>query len=512
MFNENSLDETTGGNVIKVVTAKEMARIEKLAYADGFSEEAFMNKAGEGVAELVQRCIAQGHLKPHILLLCGSGNNAGDVYVAGAILREGGFHVHALSCAPYEKSSPLCQLQSRRFVKSGGIIEYIQKKEEIDFDEATILVDGLLGTGFHGKVEGLFHEMITLANASRLPIVAVDIPSGINGTTGERQGAAIKACDTLFLGLPKTGCFFDEAWNYVGRVHVFNFGLEAKYIADAKEDFFLINDDLIKELFPPIIRTRHKYQAGYVVGVGGAPGMPGAPIMSSFAALRAGAGIVRLLYPEGMESELAFAPYEVIRQAYQDAETILEAMERASSLFIGPGLGTSPEAVKMLKKVLPAINKPCVIDAEALTILAHHPIKLPPKTILTPQAGEMNRLLGLEKTPPKAELVSRCQHFCEEKNVTLVLKGAPTFIFHPKQKPYISSRGDPGMATAGSGDVLTGVIAAFLAQVGDPLTASILGVYVHGVAGEHACKKWTSYCLAATDITAALPLAFAEFQ
>lgn len=499
--------------MIKVVTAKEMARIEKLAYADGHSEEGFMNQAGEGVAELVQQCIARNHLKPHIALLCGSGNNAGDAYVAGTLLLIGGFHVYALACASYEASSPLCKLQSSRFVEAGGTIEYIKKEEEINFNESAILVDGLLGTGFHGQVTGLLHAMIAKANASGLPIVAVDIPSGIDGTTGDIGGIAIKACDTLFLGLPKRGCFLGEAWDYTGRVHVYDFGLGERYIAEAKEEFLLITDDSVESHMPPLVRTRHKYQAGYVVGLGGSPGMPGAPIMSSFAALRAGAGIVRLLHPAGMEAELAFAPYEVIRQGYKegDLKTISEAIERATCLFIGPGMGQSPAAVKTLKRVLPQVKQPCVIDADALTILAHHPIDLPPETILTPQRGEMHRLLGAEKTLTSADLLARSQQFCDQKEVIIVLKGAPTFILQPHQKPYVCSRGDPGMATAGSGDVLTGVIAAFLAQTRHPLTAALLGVHIHAVAGEYAAEMLTSYCMTATDITAALPDAFADF-
>jgi ADP-dependent NAD(P)H-hydrate dehydratase / NAD(P)H-hydrate epimerase len=495
---------------MKVVKAKEMARIERLAYAEGASEEGFMNQAGEGVAEWTQRILTRHHLKPKIILLCGSGNNAGDAYVAGRILRERGVQVQALALAPFEKSSPLCQLQSKRFAEGGGRIEYINAPEAISFGDSELLIDGILGTGFHGEVGGLFREAIEKANASQLPIVAVDIPSGIDGTTGTIGGVAIRACDTLFLGLPKVGCFFKEAWNYVGRIHIYDFGLGERFIAQAEEDYLLIDEAMIQSFLPKIERTRHKYQAGYVVGLGGCKGMPGAPVMASFAALRAGAGIVRLLYPEGMEGELAAAPYEVIRQGYRegDGKTVLQAMERASAVFIGPGMGTSSAAQQMLQQVLPQIIKPCVIDAEALTLLAEQEIPLPQQTIMTPHHGEMKRLLHIKEEIPFLELLERSATFASHKNITLVLKGAPTFIFHPGSKPYLCSRGDPGMATAGSGDVLTGVIAAFLAQCHDPLKAAILGVYIHALAGEFAAEKWTSYCMAATDITAALPLAF----
>jgi ADP-dependent NAD(P)H-hydrate dehydratase / NAD(P)H-hydrate epimerase len=498
---------------MKIVKAKEMARIEQLAYAQGASEEGFMNQAGVGVAELVQRTVARYRVKPKITLLCGPGNNAGDAYVGGRLLRNGGFQVNALAFAPLEKSSKLCQLQSKRFVESGGMIEYIKEPDTISFGDSELLVDGLLGTGFHGEVEGLLRAAIEKANASHLPIIAVDIPSGIDGTTGKIGGRAISACDTLFLGLPKSGCFFKEAWNYVGRVHVYDFGLGKRFIDEAEEEYLLIDADMIADYLPRIERTRHKYQAGYVVGLGGCRGMPGAPIMSSFAALRAGAGIVRLLHPEGMEAELSSAPFEVIRQGYRerDGNTVLAAMRRASAVFLGPGMGTSPGALKMLQQVLPELNIPCVIDAEALTLLAEHDIALPAQTIMTPHHGEMKRLLHVEGEISFLELLEMSHVYADRKKITLILKGAPTFIFHPGVKPHVCARGDPGMATAGSGDILTGVIAAFLAQTHDPLKAAILGVQFHAIAGEYAAEKWTSYSMVATDITDALPLVFKDY-
>jgi len=493
---------------MKIVKAKEMARIEKLAYAQGASEEGFMNQAGLGVAELVQRKVAHYPVKPKITLLCGPGNNAGDAYVAGRILREEGFQVNAVALAPFEKSSPLNQLQSKRFVASGGKIVYATTPEEMTFFDAELLIDGILGTGFHGEVQGLFKAAIEKANASSLPIIAIDIPSGINGTTGEIGGTAILASDTLFLGLPKKGCFFREPWKYTGQVHVYDFGLGKSIIDQAEANDFLIDEEMIRSFLPKIERTRHKYQAGYVVGLGGSKGMPGAPIMASFAVLRVGAGIVRLLHPEGMEAELASAPCEVIRQGYKDGSAILEAMKRASAVFIGPGISTSPQALNILREVLPHVEKPCVIDADALTLIAEYDLPLPAQTLMTPHQGEMKRLLKVKEEISFPELLEKSEAFAVQKNVTLVLKGPPTFIFQPGSRPYVLAEGNPGMATAGSGDVLTGIVSGFLAQTHDLLKAAVLGVYFHALAGEYAAKKWTSYGMVATDITEALPQAF----
>lgn len=468
---------------MKIVTAKEMARIEKLAYSKGASEEAFMNAAGSAIASHIETHLEQGK----VTLLCGRGNNAGDAYVAGRLLRKKGYEVVAFSYASFDECSPLCQLQRKRF---GKVME-----EEPTFDTGIIL-DGLFGTGFHGEMQEPYRSVIERANRSSLPIFSIDIPSGINGTTGEAD-FPIHATETLFLGLPKMGCF--HAWEHVGRISVHDFGLGKEYIEQAKEEA-----NLICELKLPLIkRTRHKYQAGYVVGVGGSPGMPGAAIMSSYATLRAGAGMVRLLHPAGMEVELSAAPPEIIREGYQDLSTILEAAEKAKALFIGPGFKTDEQSANFLRDLLANLNKPCVIDAGALFLIAEYEIPLPSFSILTPHAGEMKRLLHSGEEP---------QEYADQNQVIVLLKGAPTTIYHPGKKPFISTRGDPGMATAGSGDVLTGVIAAFLAQTEDPLQATLLGAHFHGLAGEIAAKQLTSYSLIASDIIEALPLAFSLYH
>lgn len=488
---------------MKIVTAQEMFRVEHLAYQEGWKEEDFMNRAGLGVAEAVRRAIGKYHLKPNIILLCGHGNNAGDAYVAGTQLLLGGFLVKALSLSPFEKFSPLCKLQSMRFIAAGGEIEYVTDATAISFGQSTIIIDGILGTGFKGEVTGLFREAIEKANRSKLTIIAVDIPSGINGTTGEIGGAAIAATETVFLGLPKRGCFIGQAWNHTGKISVYNFGLIDKFIEEAQSQWHLIEENEIKKALPKLERTRHKYQAGVVVGIGGSPGMPGAPILSSEAALRMGAGMMKLLHPIGMESELSSAPAELIRISYdpQDKADLIEKTKKADALFIGPGIGTKEETADLLKSILPLIDKPLVIDAEALTLIAKEKIPLPKKAVLTPHHGEMKRLLNLEGELAFLDFLQKVQDFVDQNDVTLVLKGSPTFILHPKSIAYVCDRGDPGMATAGSGDVLTGMIAALLAQKKTPLESAILGVYIHAVAGEKAALKYTSYSMVASDIS-----------
>ncbi|MBP9841935.1 MAG: NAD(P)H-hydrate dehydratase, partial [Simkaniaceae bacterium] len=228
----------------------------------------------------------------------------------------------------------------------------------------------------------------------------------------------------------------------------------------------------------------HKYEAGYVVALAGSKGMSGAAFLACLAALRTGAGIVRLFHPPGMGGN---PPMELICEEWSH-ESILKEAQRASAFIIGPGLGS----FYPVQEVVGQLSAPCVVDGDGLYLLKDIEIFAP--HIFTPHVGEMTRLLG---TYPTLEL---CQAYSEEKGATIVLKGAPTFIFHPGCQPVIVTAGDPGMATAGSGDVLTGMIAALLAQGMEGREAAILGVYLHGKAGEEAAKKYTSYSMIASDL------------
>lgn len=496
---------------MKVIAAKEMSRIEAVAFTEGSSDKEFMYNAGAGIANVIEREIAVHEHEKKVTLLCGKGNNAGDAYVAGTLLIQKGYKVEALQLTPFDQCSPLCQNQIQRFRENHGKIHLIQEKEQIELPSSGILLDGVLGTGFRGKIEGLFHSTIIAANQSRLPTIAIDIPSGLNGNTGETGGVAIEAFMTIFLCLPKTGFFIGDGWKHVGELQRVDFGLRKKHVNSSEEDFITITRLQAASLLPPMVRNRHKYQAGYVVGVAGSPGMPGAAMLASYAALRGGAGIVRLLHPDGMQAELANSPYELIKQAFHigQEESLIPTLNKASATFIGPGLGVSEDSKTLLRTILPKIQQPCVIDADALNILSMEKIPLPQYTVLTPHSGEMHRLLGLkEKHPLNMAFIHLCSEFSKENNVTLILKGSPSFVFHPGETPLVNPFGDPGMATAGTGDVLTGLIASLLAQGLSTKDASYLGVYLHALAGENAAKQLTSYSVVASDLVDALPFAY----
>lgn len=482
---------------MKVVTAEEMKRLEKKAVAQGASEEQFMLQAGRQVAMHAKRFIHERGLSKKILLLVGRGNNGGDAYAAGSFLLDEGFEVVAYRLDGKEEVSPLNQLFAKRFQDKKG---KIHEAEKGCFEKDVLVIDGLLGTGCKEAVSGKLAQWIDAVNKSKAPILAIDLPSGLNGTTGEGAKSAIRATQTVALGLPKSGLFLKEGWNCVGTLHVADFGMKAKEIqavaemADLKE---------LNAFLPKIARNRHKYQAGLVLGIGGSVSLSGAPKLSSLAALRSGAGVIRLFYPKEIEEEMRTLPFEVIHEAWEEKRWE-EGVKKAKAIFVGPGMGREVSTKKWLKKYLPDLEVPCVIDADALYFFDELK-KAPEQSILTPHLGELRRLTDCE-----TDFFSSCSAYAKEKKVTLLVKGSPTFVFTPKHLPMIVPYGDPGMATAGSGDVLTGVIAGLLAQGCSLHEAAVLGASLHGLAGEEAARRKTSYCLIASDLIDCLPTAFQQ--
>lgn len=498
---------------MKAVTPKEMARVESLAYDRGFEEEKFMEEAGKGIALEIDRFARSNQPQSEIVLLVGPGNNGGDAFVAGIHLIQKGYQVSAITVCALEECKPLCKKNGELFAREGGETQIFNPDQSPEFPRDAILIDALFGTGFHGFAKDPYASLIHKANQSGCPIIAIDIPSGLDGASGGVEGAAILATETLYLGLPKSGFFLGEGWDRVGRLKHVDFGLPEESVAVAESAFDLAAPGHLLSFLPPILRSRHKYRAGYVVGLAGSPGMPGAALLASLAALRGGAGIVRLLAPESMHAELAAAPLELVREYYplggEGDHIVLEAVKRAGSLFVGPGIGKSSEMESLIQKVLPHLSPPLVIDADGLNLIAKLKLPIPRGAILTPHHGEMARLLDRE-TPSLLDLdfLHACGNYCESHGVILVLKGGPTFVLAPNRPTIVFDAGDPGMATAGSGDVLTGMIAAMLAQRVEGYHAACLAVYLHAKAGELAAMSKSSYSMIASDLIEELPSVF----
>lgn len=482
---------------LKVVSSKEMARIEKMAISENDLE--FIQKAGLSIAKKIQEISTS----KKILLLLGKGNKAADGLCASIYLLKKGYKVKAVQFFDETSFSKGAFHFFKHFQKEGGVIE---KKLHVEKDE--IILDALFGIGFEGDLSGFVLEAIQKINPLSNLKIAIDVPSGLDGSTGQST-AAFKADFTFYIELPKTGFFVNKGWDAVGKLEKIEIGLEKKFIDQAKANFYL-PDEKIASSLPKIKRSRNKYES-FVVGITGSFGMEGSANLSGRASLRSGAGIVKLALLDYKNEEMSDELVK-IKLDLDKRDEVLSLCNSAKALYIGPGLGRTKEISDLLAFLIPKIKVPVVLDADGLYFFAYNlNTKLPEKIVMTPHKKEMYRLLGKEVLDD-LELIEETQKFVDKYKTVLVLKGAPSFIFSPNEKPTVALRGDPGMAKAGTGDVLTGIIAALLAQGLDPLEAASLGTYVHGICGEEVVKEKTAFSLIASDLIENLPKTFKKLS
>jgi len=491
---------------MKVVKALEMAKAEALAYQDGISDEMYMLNAASGIAKILLELINNKVIEDKVIVLAGSGNNAGDGYVVAKILLEKGYDVKVYQLLDISKASRLCKLQYNNFIEKKGKVIHINKIEDLVLDDKCFVLDAIFGTGFKKQLKDFLMQVVIKINLSNLKVVSIDIPSGLNGDDGKANPVAIKADITIYLGLAKLGFFINDGPNYIGDLKYVDFGLEEKYKKKAKKELEYMDNINLKALLPKIDRKRHKYQAGFVIGIAGSLGMFGAAKLASLAALKAGCGIVKLI----TDKEVPSTFYELVNFVidYNETTQILNQVNKADATFIGSGLGRDKKTEKLISKILPKITIKTIIDADALFHLSNNEYTLlPHESILTPHKKEMLRLLRLDNLADEA-LLKKTQKYSQEKNVIIVLKGYPTIIFHPEKDPLTILGGDPGLASAGTGDVLTGMITSFAAQKLDLYDAAILAVNMHFKAAELAADEKSSYCLMASDVVDFLPKVF----
>ena len=464
---------------MKVVTPQEMKRIEAESYREGSLDQLFMEKAGEAIA-----LAAMKHLegRSRIIVVVGNGNNGGDGLVAARLLLERGFNVLVLPLFSKDEGSDLYKKQFAAY--KGRLID------KADFQKDDLIIVAIFGTGFKGALEGSALEMVLKINKSSAYTIAVDIPSGLDGTTGEVKTEALKASLTVTLGLPKTGFFKGAGFECLGELEIASFGLPQKYVdlAKAEAELFVKGESFSLPLHK---RTWHKYSRGYVTAFAGSLGMMGAAALACKAALRTGAGIVRL-FCEKEKVLLESLPTEVLTAFFD--EGVEAELKRSSAFMAGPGIGRQSEVGEKLKKLIASVQKPMVLDADALWWLSQGAFTAPPKCVLTPHQGEMERL---HESP---------QRYADRFDLVIVLKGAPTILFSQGRLPLIIAQAPSIMATAGSGDVLTGVIASLMAQGLDSYEAAKTGVLLHSEAGKIAEKKM-GYGAIAGDFVECLPLA-----
>lgn len=447
----------------------------------------------------------------HIYILCGNGNNGGDGLAIGRLLQEKGYsiRIHILRLA--KKDSDDFDINLAKCLALEKIQpEFIHDKLP-EWGQGNILIDALLGTGVSKKVEGLAAKIIHSVNESQNYVVSVDMPSGLPAE-GIADGPVVCA-DVVFTFMqPKLSFFLAENECFIKKWVVGDIGLHRDYQAQTYAGIELVDREMVSSLYKKRSTFGHKGSYGHVLICGGHHGKTGAAILSAHAALRSGAGLVTACVPEGLQLVMhATVPEVMVTHPDQLLHTVAEkpGLQAFSAIGIGPGMGTRHEQAEVLRHIITSATAPLVIDADALNIISEHPewlILLSENTILTPHPGEFRRLFG--PCANSVEMFEKQRIAAQQYKIVIVLKGAYTRIATPEGKIYINSTGNPGMATAGSGDVLTGIIAALLGQGYTPERAAILGVYLHGRAGDLSLSEQSHESLCASDIIANLGRAF----
>ena len=510
-----------------VVTAAQMRELDRLTiHKYGTASLTLMERAGEGIATAILERFARA-AKNGVVVVAGKGNNGGDGLVVARLLKKKRIPCDVVLLARPDELSADAAHNLRAWLKLKG------KILEIDADKLPLLsraiadkgllVDAILGTGSKNVVAGLFAEAITFMNAAGLPIIAVDIPSGIDTDNGQPLGVAIQAEMTVALGFPKLGEVIHPGLTYCGETVVADIGIDSRALAEVAPQIELLDWETVRWLVPRRESDSHKGTYGHVLVVAGARGKTGAAILSCRAAMRAGAGLVTLAAPRALNTIFAGSLVEVMTEPLgEDSSEQLEMLsdadwrrliERKNVLLFGPGIGVNEATHSSIRWLLKNITMPWVIDADGLNNLAldldrlRH-AKTPP--ILTPHPGEMARLVGKKTSAVNANRIEVARSFALAHHCHVILKGARTVIATIEGKVYINPTGNPGMASAGMGDVLAGIIAALLAQGLSAGDAMRLGVYLHGYVGDRVAESKGPIGLLASDIVDGLPKAFAE--
>jgi len=483
---------------MKVATAEEMRTIDRLAMEEFHIPGVILM---EHAASAVQRAIGARFAPGGVGIVCGKGNNGGDGWALARLLHQAGYHVTVFQKEAAESLPPDAE-QNRKIALALGITtrRWSELPAALSTSAFTLLVDALLGTGFRGTISGELATVIEAMNRSGLPVVAVDIPSGVEADTGKVNGPAVRAVLTVTFGLLKVGLLVYPGREYAGEVICDDIGLPSSLL-EGSGHFYTLNDEEILCGLPVRRPEAHKGNAGHLLVIGGSPGMTGAPVLAGLAALRSGAGLVTLGLRDGLP--LPEKPPELMVKPWSRLD-----FSAYQAIVVGPGLSLEADGAELVRAILQVPGIPRVLDADALNLLAtiedwwglaQGPL------ILTPHPGEMARLTGLTSRDVQAGRIALARTEAERWGVTLVLKGAATLVAAQGEATYINQTGNPALATGGTGDVLAGMIGGFLAQGLAPLAAAVTGVYLHGKAGDLAAAEIGDTGVIAGDLLSRIP-------
>jgi hydroxyethylthiazole kinase-like uncharacterized protein yjeF len=490
---------------MKIATANEMREIDRLTQTDyGMPADLLMEKAALAALEVMEQ--SEGSLTgKRIYLCCGRGNNGGDGLALARLLLDKQAQVTVLLTDEPGHYTGLAEVNLKRAQKFGMEIVPWERDDRSGLEKADLLVDALLGTGSQGVPRETLARMIAAVNDTGKPVYALDLPSGIGVDTGQVNGVAVKATITIAFGLPQPGLLVYPGAEYAGKVVVAAMGFPPPLLTSAQLNLNYLTRSEACALLPRRKPTAHKGSNGHLLIIGGSPGMTGAVSLAARAALRSGSGLVTIGLREWSCPE---KPTEAILTGW---EGLTGRMESYAGIVIGPGMGQAAEGRDLLIHLLENSRVPLIIDADGLNLLAREVERLNhcgAPLILTPHPGEMARLTGLEIKEIQSDRISVARHYAGQWGVVLVLKGARTIIAQPDGAVYINLTGNPGMATAGTGDVLAGMIGALTVQGMSPGRAAVLGAYLHGLAGDLAAEDRGPAGMVAGDVADRIPEAY----
>jgi len=517
---------------MKAVTPAVMRDLDRRVIAErGIPAATLMDRAGREVARVVAWFRLRASCDPAapVILVAGRGNNGGDAFAAARHLLTRGMPVRVLLAGKAAAVSPAAAFHLTALRGAGVSVEERGEGEwparrDPDLGPGVVIVDGLLGTGSGGEPRGVVAEAIRWIGAQRAGnrVVSIDLPSGLDGETGEAAEAVI-ADVTVTLGLPKIGLLRPSAVEWVGHVRVAYIGIPRPLADGVSAELELITGVEVAAWVGSRPRVAHKGRFGTVLVIAGAPGYAGAAHLVGRGALRVGAGLVHAAVPRGVASVVAGFMPELMVHGVAETSTgslaaeawseMLPLIERADAIVMGPGVTPNPAGRALLDHLIP-VDKPLVLDADALNLLGGDLGVLRGRrspVAITPHPGEMARLLRLSAAGVQADRVAAARQATAASGALVALKGAGTVVAGPgSAAAWVNLTGNPGMATAGSGDVLAGVVGALMARVSDPFAACAAGVFLHGYAGDLAVWRRSDTGLTASDISDALPQAFRD--
>jgi len=517
-----------------IVTSELMRRIDEETIKRFVPGLTLMERAGMRVFERIEDEFGSTEgLTVSVFL--GSGNNAGDGLVVARLLVESGARVYLNYMRPPENLSPdayknytkLQALEEReRIVENFLFSGDWRKKATEAINESDLIVDALLGTGISKPVKEDYAEVIELINESGVLICSIDIPSGVNGDTGEIMGHAVIADFTVTLGLAKVGCVFFPGKACVGELSIGDIGIPDEVIEECRPGIAGVDYDTAYNILPERLPWVHKFQCGSLLVVAGSVKYAGAAHLASLSALKSGCGIVYLAGPSAIRTVIQSSAPEIIflelpqtpagSLAEFDVSELLGSV-RFDALAIGCGLTTEAETVKMVKEIVSKVEVPVLIDADGVNAFTGEFDRLKELSkdrdiVISPHSGELKRLTGVSVPELAPDRIRTLLSLVKGTGLTLVHKGAPTVVAHPEGTVDVNMHGHYGQATAGSGDVLTGAVGSFLAQGCKPGDAARLGVYLHSRAAEIAFEKTGARGMIAGDCMEALPEALKELE